>query len=474
MKSNHIKIYVITGLWLLIATAAGGCKKFLEIDPPKNEVLTSQVFANDDGAKLAINGLYAGLYGAAFNGYTTRYAGFSADELTYYISNTTFDELQANKISVGNPGTESLWQGFYKTIYAANSIIENAEASTGMSSAYKIQAIGEAKFWRAFSHFYLVNLFGKVPLITVTDVKKTALAPRTSVDSVYGQIRADLMDAMNALPGDYAIAGGQRVRANKWAAAALLARVYLYTGDWAGAEAMSTAVIGNNDYTLLSSANIANVFKRNSTEAILQWIDDYNGNALEGIFFMQYYYKFGYFDHRMQPGLLNSFETGDLRKTNWVLTKTYSNSGGNGTFSAPYKYHGNFAPPKEDNYTMLRLAEQYLIRAEARAQQNNISGAQADINMIRNRAGLANTAATGKASLMAAIEQERRVELFCEWGHRWFDLKRWPSLTSPATKTRADDVLGSLKTTWMPTAVLYPIPQSAIVSNPNLEQNDGY
>jgi hypothetical protein len=74
---------------------------------------------------------------------------------------------------------------------------------------------------------------------------------------------------------------------------------------------------------------------------------------------------------------------------------------------------------------------------------------------------------------MAAIENERRHELFCEWGHRWFDLKRWPSLTTPG-KTRADDVLGALKTTWKSSAVLYPIPLSAITNNPNLTQNAGY
>jgi len=121
------------------------------------------------------------------------------------------------------------------------------------------------------------------------------------------------------------------------------------------------------------------------------------------------------------------------------------------------------------------VAEQYLIRAEARAQQNNISGAQADVNVIRNRAGLANdTTMTDKATAMAAIENERRHELFCEWGHRWFDLKRWPSLTSPATQTRADDVLGTLKSTWTSTSILFPIPQPARNNNPNLTQNEGY
>ena len=123
---------------------------------------------------------------------------------------------------------------------------------------------------------------------------------------------------------------------------------------------------------------------------------------------------------------------------------------------------------------LLRFAEQYLIRAEARAQLNNLGGAQADINMIRTRAGLSGTTAMDQASLLAAIEMERGRELFCEWGHRWFDLKRLPSLITPDTKSRADDVLGALKSTWKSTAVIYPIPYDARNNNPQLTQNAGY
>jgi hypothetical protein len=471
MTTNRFNIYALISL-LALTVAGGGCKKFLEVDPSKTEVPTGQVFSSDQNAQLAIAGLYTGLKNA-FHFNTTLLPAFSADELTYFVSDVNYDPIQADNVNVTNSATQSLWDDFYSAIYNANSIIENAQASTGMSDAFKTQIIGEAKFFRAFSHFYLVNIFGKVPLVTTTDVTRTMYLSRTSVDSVYQQIEADLKDAMNVLPGDYSISGGERIRVNKWAAVALLARVYLYTKDWVDAEAMSTAVMGSSNYALQTSANIGMVFKEDNSEAILQ-LQRSVGNTYEGGSFLDYYYYYGYFNYYIQPGLLAAFEPGDLRKSTWVLTATYSNYGGSGTFSTPFKYQRYTYTPADEYYMFLRLGEQYLIRAEARAQQNNVSGAQADINAIRNRAGLGNTTATDQPSLLAAIEQERRVELFCEWGHRWFDLKRWPSLTSPATKTRADDVLGALKSTWTSTAILYPIPVTAMAANPYLVQNPGY
>jgi hypothetical protein len=114
---------------------------------------------------------------------------------------------------------------------------------------------------------------------------------------------------------------------------------------------------------------------------------------------------------------------------------------------------------------MLRLAEQYLIRAEARAQLENIPGAQEDLNAIRSRAGLPDTDADDKASLLLAIERERQAELFAEGGHRWLDLKR---------TNRADAVLGPLKADWQTPDALFPIPDAERQLNPNLTQNDGY
>ena len=114
---------------------------------------------------------------------------------------------------------------------------------------------------------------------------------------------------------------------------------------------------------------------------------------------------------------------------------------------------------------MLRLAEQYLIDAEARAQQGDISGAATKLNAVRNRAGLGNTTAITQTDMLAAIAHERQVELFTEWGHRWFDLKRTGTINA---------TLGVEKSSWTSDAALLPIPLLEIEADPNLTQNQGY
>jgi hypothetical protein len=118
---------------------------------------------------------------------------------------------------------------------------------------------------------------------------------------------------------------------------------------------------------------------------------------------------------------------------------------------------------------VLRLAEQYLIRSEARALLGNINGSQADLNVIRKRAGLANTTAADKNALVAAILHERQVEFFSDWGTRWLDLKR----------TNNADALMSIITlkkggTWQATDKLYPLPFIELQRGPSLLQNLGY
>jgi hypothetical protein len=163
--------------------------------------------------------------------------------------------------------------------------------------------------------------------------------------------------------------------------------------------------------------------------------------------------------------LLNGFESGDERKNAWIKSTTINGI----TYNFPYKYKVRTTAagaPKAEYNMVLRLGEQYLIRAEARARQGNIPGAQSDLNAIRARAGLLNTPAGDKASLLLAIENERRVELFSEWGHRWFDLKR---------TGRANSILVVEKSpNWQSTDALYPIPQNEIATNPLLTQNAGY
>ena len=114
---------------------------------------------------------------------------------------------------------------------------------------------------------------------------------------------------------------------------------------------------------------------------------------------------------------------------------------------------------------VLRLAEQYLVRAEARVHLNDLDGALVDVNKIRNRAGLGVASGASNELVLDLIYKERRRELFAEWGHRWFDLKR---------TGKADAVLSVIKPGWQPTDVLFPIPQSELQNNPNMTQNPGY
>jgi hypothetical protein len=352
-------------------------------------------------------------------------------------------------------------------VYRANSIIEGLQQHTGVTDSVKRQLVGEAKFIRAYLYFYLVNFFGDVPLVIETDVTKTAMLPRTAKAEVYNQIIDDLTAARDSLPANYSASSGNRTNANKYAAKALLARVYLYTGNDAAAENNATDVISAATlYSMTSSANIGTgIFIKNSAEAILQFmppVNPVNGYTTEGSNFV----TTAAAAYSLRTTFVNSFASGDLRRTKWVKEITFNSIVNYQPFKYKYPNQTTAAAAGVFEYhTILRLAEQYLIRAEARAKQDNTGGALADLNVIRLRAGLTASATTDKAALLLEIERERKFELFCELGHRWFDLQR---------TNRADAILAPIKPNWQATDILYPIPQTARDANVNLGQNDGY
>ena len=140
------------------------------------------------------------------------------------------------------------------------------------------------------------------------------------------------------------------------------------------------------------------------------------------------------------------------------------------TYYYPYKYKSaTLNAPIVEYLMVLRLAEQYLIRAEARARQNNVGGALGDLDTIRARARLPDISANDQASLLSAIMHERQIELFTEWGNRWLDLKRKGNLDIVM-----DSVATSKHTTWNSNWQWYPIPSYEIVQDPHLVQNPGY
>jgi len=319
--------------------------------------------------------------------------------------------------------------------------------------------IGEVKFIRGFVFFNLTNLYGPVPLVISTDYHQNQILPRSSSDTVYAHIVNDLKDARNLLSVNYPTAG--RFRPNRYSASALLAKVYLYQKNWPETETIATQVIDAGMYSLEPDLN--NVFLTGSNETIWKLSSVIPGlETWEGYFFVPTSSDVVP-SYIITDTLLNAFEYGDERRQKWLNKNTVNGN----DYYYPDKYklgYDGLSVPMED-YVVFRLSEQYLIRAEARAHEGNLSGAMSDLNLIRNRAGLQNIVSTDQASLLSAIQHERHVELFCEWGNRWFDLKR----TGKAT-----EVLSLIKSGWQPNDTLYPIPQIELNSNPFLTQNPGY
>jgi hypothetical protein len=464
MKQIHIsslcrKLVVM----FLMLSSLNACKKWVEVPPPVNQVIGDEMFKDDAAATAAITGIYSEMMGSSNQftaGATTFYTGMAADELYYYTPSFR-DEFAGNNITEANHAIVSLffWDKAYKYIYVANLAMEKLNSADGLSAAVKNRLLGEARFVRAFSYFLLVNLFGDVPLIISSSYAANAVMPRSPSAMVWLQIIDDLKEAENVLPAAYAT--NEKIRPNKWAAAALLARAYLYTGNWIPAEQEASKVLDAGMYSLAPLLN--NVFLKNSAEAIWQ-LPPVNTlwNTWEGRETIPSSSSASP-QYLVTAALYNAFEINDQRKTSWIASRIYAAQ----TVYYPYKYkvYGQGAPVTE-YYMLLRLAEQYLIRAEARAQQNNITGAQEDINKIRNRAGLLPATANDKPSLLTAVQQERRIELLSEWGHRWFDLKRTGNVNT---------VMAALKpSTWQPTDALWPIPVSQINANNALTQNPGY
>jgi starch-binding outer membrane protein, SusD/RagB family len=454
---------LITPCLLVISLIASSCADFLALDAPVTQVSRQQVFSTDPGAKSAVAGVLAQMTdGGAFASggleSTNVLAGLSADDLTNYNLSPDYVGLENNSVAPTSSPIASNWSKMYEMIYQVNSIIEGLEANEGsVSSVVRKQTIAEARFIRAFTYFYLVNMFGDVPLVTTTDYRLNRVAKRTPVADVYNAIVADLLIAENDLPTDYSISFDERIHPNSRAASAMLARTYLYMAKWSEAELAASRCINDGLFKL---TDLNSVFLANSEEAIWQLMTaDPIINTSEGsLMILESIPRTVGLSQRV----IDAFQDGDQRKDAW--TQIYTSTDDT-EYPYAYKYKVLYQyEPITEYYMMLRLGEQYLIRAEARIQSGKIGDGIDDLNAIRVRAGLSELdgASMSKAEALLAVEQERRVELFAEWGHRWFDLKR---------TNRADAVLGPVKPDWQSKDVLFPIPQSEIAANPNLIQN---
>ena len=461
-----IYIFLLLNLVGLIA-----CKKFLEIPQPKNEIVSQSVFDDAVLANSAMIGIYIkfGQEGRASLPISF-YAGSSSDELKNYAQTPDEQEFYLNSVSSNNGGVAKVWRLGYNLIFQCNSIIDGVREGA-ISDLLKQRLTAEAKFNRAFWYFYLVNFFGDVPLAISPLYKNNTLSPRTSIAKIYDQIVSDLKDAEQNLPeifvgGDALTTSNERVRPNKWAAKALLARVYLYMKDYSKSADQASTVIGKFELFELES-NLDKVFLKNVKEQIWQLQPSPNTsiNTIEGFNFILQYEPFPFGDYNsscLSEGLLFAFEKDDARKAHWI---NYFN-----IYPYPYKYKVSIMNDITEYSSVLRLSEQFLIRAESRAYLGDLDGAKQDLNLVRSRAHLSDVTSTDKEVILKAILKERQIEFFSEWGHRWLDLKR----TGKLDEVMKDVTIAKGGQGWRSYQNLWPIPQSERGKNPNLTQNPGY
>lgn len=450
-------------------SALVSCSEILEVDPPNDALTEETVFNNVSNIKTAYTGLYSYhvQMNATYYQYMDLYIPFLADEMK--IDNVSYDIYYQNTYLPTTGLLSDIWQTLYASVYKMNNFIEQIEATSLLSEETQKEYIAVAKWFRAYDYFLLSNLYGDVPLILKSSISESKNVGRTKTSEINEAITNDLLYAEQALANSEDTKKNVRTRLTIGAVQALLARHYLYTEQWQNAADVATKLIDGGVYSLESDVN--KVFLSSSKEIILGYDMDgwqgtgtYQGYTRPGMLFIPattanatYY---------LTDELANAITSDTLdARINWVGYQIISDK----KRYYPYKYKNktNATAANYELQVQFRLAEQYLIRAEARAHLNDIEGALADINAIRSRAGVEPVEASTTAEVLTLVEEERRKELFIEGqGHRWFDLKR---------TSRADAVYSKLDyKKWESYKVLLPIPNMQILNNSNLTQNPGY
>ncbi|RZK42461.1 MAG: RagB/SusD family nutrient uptake outer membrane protein [Pedobacter sp.] len=474
-KTYYIKFVVFCTVISTIYLSA--CKKYIEVPPPKMSVEAGELFRDSSATLSSVLHLYTEtpeIIGV--------FASLSADEVLMPLSGIMGSiigagNVQSNKLNAlidGYPVGQNIGAAVYTPLYhkinTANICIDGITKSSAYGTAFKNQLIGECKFWRAWSYFYLANLFGNVPLNLSPDLNANKVLTNTPVTEIYRQIIADLTDARNLLSSTNM--STEKIRVNKAAVTALLARVYFYQQNWAAAHTESNTLLTSGTYTLEPDA--ANVFLKTSRETIFQVQTYGNTPNITGVTLTPSFYlplSGVLMNSHFNPNLLSSFQAGDLRRTKWAASfmdfTTFQ------TFTYPAKYkHTNQTVSGNEYIVMFRLAEQYLIRAEAAAHLGRLSDAESDLHVVRSRAGLSTRVALpDMQTALSALEHERRIELFSEWGDRWLNLKRTNRIHTVLPITKASSVPNYK---WEPYQALYPLPTQEIFANRNITQNPGY
>jgi len=453
---KYIKILFIFSATILIM---GSCENYLNDYEPQQSLSVEQAFNAPSDVEAAVNGIYSAMqtdayYGRLYPTVPEILIGNLASTTTTTRDITFMSEQ--NSIFPANNSLEDIYWRIYETINRSNSIIEFIDmVEGGWAEGQKDLFLGQAYFARALGHFDALRAFGEfddlnstlgIVIKTEPSTLSNVDAPRNTVNEVYSQILKDLEEAIQLMPTRTALE--EPWQASSTAATALLARVYLYMGEDAKAAEAATTVIDELGALPEPYGDIFNAVENYSNEHIFSlWFDQIDGNDMA--FFHFPVSESGRGDYGPTQFIIDEYtetaSNGDVRK-DAVLAESDDGE----IFVYKYKNLAGANP-----VYVLRLAEMYLIRAEATMGSQQATD---DINAVRSRAGLSDL--EGQATI-SDLQQEKMLELAFE-GHRWFDNIRWGTAVGAKPSITED------------TPLYMPIPQEEVDANNEIEQSPGY
>lgn len=459
----------------LVLAGLSSCDDFLTEDL-KGDYNSTNILSNEEQAQLAVNAIYNA---AAYSINLWKFGDVASDDAVK--GGNDGDQAEIGYIDdftaqSDNGVIAEFWQNTYETISRANNVIDGIK-NTPMDATKKEQMIAEAKFLRAYSYFQLVNIFGEVPLkLYPQNSDKNIYVGLSSVEGIYTQIEKDLTDAV-VLPVSYAVT--ETGRATRGAAYGLLAKAQLYQKKYGEALTSIQNLESLNLYDLDSYENLFKLGNENSIETIFAICFLSNqvptcSNALNQ--WLAPSIESGYFFDNPTQSWVDIFTekqtdgSDDLRLDAsigrdgkvWLNDNTFSSSWS----STGYLVKKHNQPLSEVDagrkgdgglaYVYLRYADILLMKAECQNELHHPDLAEAPLNRVRNRAGLADISGKTESEMRSLIRTERRKELGFEF-HRFFDLMRWG-------KEVATEALGS-GFTWTEPRYYFPLPQTELDSN---------
>ncbi|MBX2916464.1 MAG: RagB/SusD family nutrient uptake outer membrane protein [Cyclobacteriaceae bacterium] len=444
---------------LIIVTTVLSCNSILEPEPI--DLLIDDIVLNEaKDVPLVEIGMYS-----AFRPIipSVVIAGdFTADMLVHNGTFSQYRELGTKQITSANASATALWGSIYNLIYLTNFVIERLPEVPGVRSVDRNRVMATAHLLRGYTYFIALQTYGGVPLVTGTSIELNRNVPRATETEILQLIESDFTAAQDKLPDAPVNAGF----AGKQALHAAWAKFHIYQGNWTEAAAFATNVINSGLYQLETnfSTLVTTDFTREAIFEMGYTLNDDPGTSTTIGLNNLFVGRREIIPSNQTVLALASAESGDR----FVSIKFDANNlKGNDNGWSVAKY--GTADENNNNVIVFRLAEMYLIRAEARARIGNVSGANSattDLNVLRTRANAPTIGTVTQSQMLTLIENERVYELAYE-GHRWYDLVR---------TGRVAVVMPAFNSNWRTAYERWPIPQREIQSNPALvgNQNPGY